>query len=62
MQSTFIFLDITKVPNFWCQDAIVSKNQGVCHVLYMLFGVTFRVKQVLMLGPISFKVICKTLS
>ena len=39
MQSTFVFLDITKVIKlFPVSNADISRTQGVCHVIYIFFG------------------------
>ena len=38
MQYTSAFVDITKVPDFLCKNADVSRTQGVCHVIYIFFG------------------------
>ena len=35
--SVSVFLDITKVADFWWKNADVRRNQGVCHVIYILF-------------------------
>ena len=37
MQSISVFLEITKVTDFRCKIADVSRTQGVCHVNYILF-------------------------
>ena len=37
MQSINLFLDITKVADFWWKNADFSKTQRVCHVIYMFF-------------------------
>ena len=33
-----IFLDVTKVADFLWKNANISRNQGVCHVIYIIFG------------------------
>ena len=38
MQSTCVLPDTTKVANFRWKSADVSRNQGVCHVIFILFG------------------------
>ena len=38
MQSLSVILDITKIVDFWWKNADVNSTQGVCHVIYMLFG------------------------
>ena len=38
MQSTSVFLDITKVADFRWKNADVSITQGVFHVIYIFFG------------------------
>ena len=38
MQSISVFLDITKVADFRSKNADLSRTQGVCHVIYILFG------------------------
>ena len=38
MQFISLFLDITKGADFWWRNADVNRTQGVCQVLYMLFG------------------------
>ena len=37
MKSMSVFLGITKVPDFYWKKADV-RTQGVCHVIYILFG------------------------
>ena len=37
MQSTSVFFDITKIADYRWKNAEVSRTQGVCHVIYMLF-------------------------
>ena len=37
MQSISVFLDMTKVANFWWKNADASRSQDVCHMIY-LFG------------------------
>ena len=38
MQCISVFLDITKVVDFWQKKAVISRIQGVCHVIYMFLG------------------------
>ena len=38
MQSMSVFLDMTKIGNFCWKNADISRNQGLCHVTYMIFG------------------------
>ena len=38
MQSTSVFLDITKVANFWLKNDDVSRTQEVCPASFMFFG------------------------
>ena len=38
MQSIFVFPNISKIADFLCENADVSRTQGVCHVIYILFG------------------------
>ena len=38
MQSISAFLDITKVAKYRLKNADVERTQGLCHVIYMLFG------------------------
>ena len=38
MQSIFVFLDITKVADFWWKNADVSRTQELCRVIYIFFG------------------------
>ena len=38
MQSISVFPDITKVGGFQRKTNDVSITQGVCHVIYMVFG------------------------
>ena len=35
MQSVSVFLDITKLANFWLKNANISRIQGVCHMIYI---------------------------
>ena len=42
MQFISVFFDITKVANFQWINADVSRTQGVCHVIYMIFGCSLR--------------------
>ena len=37
MQSVTVFFDITKVAIFPWKNSGVSKNQGVCQVIYIFF-------------------------
>ena len=37
MQSLSVFVDITKFPDFRWKNADVSRNQGVCHVIFVFF-------------------------
>ena len=38
MQSMSVFFDITKFADFWCKNANVSRNHGVCQVIDIFFG------------------------
>ena len=38
MQSTSEFLDIAKFADFRWKNANVSKTQGMCHVILIVFG------------------------
>ena len=38
MQSIYVFLDIAKFADFWGKNGDVSRNQGVCHVIYIFLG------------------------
>ena len=38
MESITVFLDIVKFTDFWQKSADVSKTQGLCHVIYIVFG------------------------
>ena len=38
MQFISLFLDITKVADFWWNNADVSRTQGVCHMIYIFLG------------------------
>ena len=33
MKSIFVFLDITKLADFWLKKAGVSRTEWVCHVI-----------------------------
>ena len=37
MQFISVFLDITKVADFWGKNTNVGKTQGVCHMIYIFF-------------------------
>ena len=37
MHSLSVFLNITKVADFWLKNAGVSRTQEVCHVTYTFF-------------------------
>ena len=37
MESTSVFLDLGKFADFWLKSADVSRNEGVCHVIYIGF-------------------------
>ena len=37
MQSLSVFLDITKLVDFWWKNVDVSRQQGACHMIY-IFG------------------------
>ena len=37
MQSVSVFLDITKVADFWRKNTDVTKNQEVRHVIHIFF-------------------------
>ena len=38
MKSTPVFLDITKVANFRRKNADISRTQGACKLIYVVFG------------------------
>ena len=38
MESLSVFLDVTKLADFRRKNADVGKNQGVCHVIYIIFA------------------------
>ena len=38
MQSIPVFPDITKIADCWSRNADVSRNQEVCHVIFVFFG------------------------
>ena len=38
MQSIPVFLHIAKLTDFRWKNADVSRTQGVCHVIHILFG------------------------
>ena len=38
MQSIIVFLGIAKFADFQRKSAHVSRTQGVCHVVHILFG------------------------
>ena len=38
MQSIFVFLDRAKFADFRFKNADVSITQGVCHMIYIIFG------------------------
>ena len=38
MQSIPVFPCILKTADFWRENADVSRMQGMCHVIYVLFG------------------------
>ena len=40
MQYIYVFLDITKIADFQWKNADVSRTQGVCHVIYIFFGLS----------------------
>ena len=42
MQSISAFLDITKIAKYRSKNADVERTQGLCHVIYMLFGSSLR--------------------
>ena len=37
MHSLSVFLNITKVADFWLKNAGASRTQEVCHVIYIFF-------------------------
>ena len=37
MQSISVFLDITKLADFWRKNANISRSQEVCHVIHIFF-------------------------
>ena len=37
MQSIFVFFDITKIADFWGENADLSRTLGVCDMIYMFF-------------------------
>ena len=38
MQSISVLFDTTKFADFRSKNADVSRTQGMCHVIHMLFG------------------------
>ena len=38
MRSISVFLDIIKVADFWWNNVDISRNHGVCHVIFKFFG------------------------
>ena len=38
MQPLSVFLDITKNDDFLWKNDAASRNQGVCHMIYVSFG------------------------
>ena len=38
MQSISVFFDVTKVADFSLKNADISRTQGVCHMIYIIFG------------------------
>ena len=38
MQSISVFLDIAQFADFQCNNADVSRIEGVCHVIYNFLG------------------------
>ena len=38
MQSISVFFDVTKVADFSWKNADISRTQGVCHMIYIIFG------------------------
>ena len=38
MESISVYLDLAKFADFWLKSADVSRNEGVCHVIYIVFG------------------------
>ena len=38
MESIFVFLDIEKFADFWYKNIDVSRTQGMCHVIHIVFG------------------------
>ena len=37
MQSLSVFIDITKVADFWRKNTDVRRTQGVCHRIYIFY-------------------------
>ena len=37
-QSISVFLDVAKFTDFWRKNVDISRTQGMCHVIYTLFG------------------------
>ena len=35
MQSMSVFFDITKVTDFWLENADISRNEKMCHMIYV---------------------------
>ena len=33
-----VFLDVAKFADFWWKNADTSRNQGMCHVIYIFSG------------------------
>ena len=40
MQSVSVFVDIIKGANCWSKNADISRNHGLCHGIYVIFGLT----------------------
>ena len=38
MQSISVFPDVTKIADFRWESAVVSRTQGVRHLIYVFFG------------------------
>ena len=38
MESIFVFLDIEKFADFRYKNIDVSRTQGMCHVIHIVFG------------------------
>ena len=37
MQPIFVFLNIAELADFWWKNVDVSRTQGACHVIHLIF-------------------------